>query len=96
MKRVTPDIGMDFIAVEDTLQDILPPDPFQGATSQIPGRAITSLPFKQAGIYLPNPTQTAGENWTASCVITGHLVAELRRKAKVRYGNHALLIGEGR
>ena len=96
MKRVTPDIGMDFIAVEDTLQDILPPDPFQGATSQIPGRAITSLPFKQAGIYLPNPTQNAGENWTASCVITGHLVAELRRKAKVRYGNHSLLIGEGR
>ena len=55
----TPDIGMAFQPVEDELQDTFLPDLFQGATPQISGRVITSLPVKQAGITLPNPNQTA-------------------------------------
>ena len=43
VKRVTPDIGMAFQAVEDELQDNLLPALFQGATSQIPGKAITGM-----------------------------------------------------
>ena len=96
MQCVTPDIGMAFQVVEDALQYIFLPDLFQGSTEQIPGREINSIPVKQAGISLPNPTQTAVENWTASCVIMGHLVAALQGTAEFRSGNHAPLVGEER
>ena len=96
LQRVTPGIGMAFQTVEDELQDTLLPALFQGAMSQILGIEITGLPVKQDGIALPNPTQTAGSNWTVSCVITGHLVAALRGTAEFRSGDHALLMGEGR
>ena len=72
------------------------PFPLQGDTHQVPERAITGIAVKQAGIALPEPTQTALNNWTASCVITGHLVASLRGTAEFRLGDHALLMGEGR
>ena len=78
VKCVTPDIGMAFQVVEDLLRDIFLPSLFQGGTSQIPGRFITGLPVKQAGIALPDPTWIAQANWAASCMITGHLVAVLR------------------
>ena len=96
MKRVTPDIGMEFQVVEDALRDIFLPDLFQGDTSHIPGREIYGLPVKQNGIALPYPTRTVGENWTASCVVTGHLVVDLRGTAKFRSDDHALLMREGR
>ena len=54
------------------------------------------MPVKQAGIVLPDPTQTAGANWIASCMVTGHLVAALRGTAKFGLGNHSLLMREGR
>ena len=38
----------------DTLWDIFLPDLFKEDTAQIPGRAITGLPVKQAGITLPD------------------------------------------
>ena len=82
--------------VEDALRDIFIPSLFQGATAKIPGRTITGLPVKQAGISLPDPTWNVGENWTASYVIMGHLVTALRSTAEFRLGNHALLMGEGR
>ena len=96
MKRVTPGIGMEFQVVEDEMRYTFLTELFQGDISQIPGRAITGLPVKQAGIDLPKPTRTAGENWTLSCIITGHLVAELQGTAEFRSGDHALLMGEGR
>ena len=96
MQRVTPDIGMAFQAVEDELRDTFILTLFQGSTSHIPGWEITGLPVKQSEITLPDPTQTAGENWTASYVITGHLVVALRGTAEFRLGDHALLIGEKR
>ena len=91
-----PDIGMALKLVEDELWDTFLPSLFQGATSQIPGRAITGLPVKQAEIALPDPTRAAEVNWAASCVITGHLFAELHGTAEFRSGDHALLMGEGR
>ena len=84
---------MAFQVVEDALRDIFLPTLFQGGTSQIPSRAIAILPFKQAGIALPDPTRTAGANWVASCVITGRLAAALCRTAEFRSGNHYLLMG---
>ena len=86
---------MAFQAVEDELRETFLPALFKGAKSQIPGRTITDLPVKQSWIYLPDPTQTVGANWAEYCVITGHLVAALRRTAEFRLGYHDLLMGEG-
>ena len=92
----TPDIGMAFQVVEDALRNTFLPALFQGAMSQIPGRAITGMPVKLAGISLPDPTRTAGEKCRASCVITEHHVAALCGTGKFRSGNHVLLMWEGR
>ena len=62
LQRVTLDIGMAFQVVEDALRNFFLIDLFQGAMAQIPGRAITGLTVKQAGIALPDPTRTAGAN----------------------------------
>ena len=51
---------------------------FQGIGEGILGWGVPHLLVKQAGLALPNPTMTAPENWTASCVTTGYLVEELR------------------
>ena len=96
MQSVTPGIGIEFQVVEDDLGYTFLLDLIQGATSQIPRRAITGLTFKQAGIYLPKPTHNAGENWTMSCVITRHLVTAHYRTAEFRSVDHALLMGEDR
>ena len=94
MQCVTPDIGMAFQAVENSLWDMFVPDLFQKATSQIHGRAITGLPVKQARIALSDPTRTAEANRTEYFVIKGHLVAALRRIDEFRSVYHALLMGE--
>ena len=78
------------------MRDILIPSLFQGATTQIPGIAITSLRVKQSGIAHHNPTMITGENCTASCMLTGHLVTSLRGTAKFNSGDHTLLMGEER
>ena len=69
---------------------------FRGILGHIPRRAITGLPVKQAGISLSDPIRTTEANWTAPCMITGHLVAALRGTAEFRSGNHTLVMGEGR
>ena len=95
MQCVTPDIGMALQVVDDALLDIFLPYLFQGATAHIPRKAITGLSVKQAGIDTPNPTRTAGANWTASYVITGYLIAALHGMSEFRSGDHALLMREG-
>ena len=53
---------MAFHTKEDVLCYALLPALFKGSPSQIPGRAVTSIPVKQAGIALPDPTQIDGAN----------------------------------
>ena len=78
---VNLEIGTAFQTVEDTLHNSLLSALFMGATSQILGGAATVLTVTQYGIALTNRTQTTRSNWTASCVITGHLFAALHRTA---------------
>ena len=52
--------------------------------------------MKQAGLALPDPLKTAPENWTASCVITGHLVAALRGQVIFRTADHSACLRRGR
>ena len=62
----------------------------------IVGRGVTRLSVKQAGLDLPDPTKTAPENWMASCVITGHLVAALRGHEVFKTADHLACLREGR
>ena len=82
--------------MEDVLREAFLLYLFKGYTYQTPGRVFTGLPVNQSGIALTKPTQTAGANWTASCVITGHFIAALCRTAEFRSGYHVLLMVEGR
>ena len=70
MQRVTPGISNAFGPVEEEIAKAFLPALFEGVGGGAPGRKITRLPVKQAGMALPDPTQTAPANWQASCVIT--------------------------
>ena len=52
--------------------------------------------MKQLGLSLPHPTKIDPENCTASCVITGHLVAALRGQEELRTVDHSTCFQEGR
>ena len=78
MQRVTPGVGYALGPVEVTLKEIFVPTLYQRLREGLPEQGIIRLPVKQAGLALTDSTQTAPENWTASCVITGHLVAARR------------------
>ena len=69
---------------------------FEGLREGVPEQGVTLLPVKQAGLDLSDPSQTAPENWMASCVIAGHLVAALRRQVDFRTAYHSACLWEGR
>ena len=88
MQRVTPGVGDAFGPVEVALKEIFVSELFQGLLEGVPERGVTRLPVKQVVLALPDPSQTAPENWTASCVITGHLVAALRGQVEFQTADH--------
>ena len=96
VQRVTPGIGNEFGPVEEEIAKAFLPALFEGVGYGTPGREITRLPVKQAGMALPDPTLTASENWQASCVITGHLVSALRGQVPFRTADHTACLRDGR
>ena len=70
MQRVNPGIGDAFRPVETPLKYTFVPALFEGLGDGVPEQGVNRLTVKQAGLALPDPSQTAPENWTASCVIT--------------------------
>ena len=96
MQRVTPGLSNVFGPVEEEIAKAFLPEMFEGAGDGPPGRDINRLPVKQAGMDLPDPTQTAPENWQASCVITGHLMSALRGQVPFRTTDHAACLRDGR
>ena len=96
VQRVTLGVGDAFGPVEVELKEIFVPALFKGLWEGVLERGITGLPLKQAGLALPDPYQTAPENWTASCVITGHLVVALRGQVEFRTADRSTCLGEGR
>ena len=78
------------------MKETFVPALFEGPGGGVPERGVTRLPVKRAGSALPDPSQTAPENWTASCVITGHLVAALRGQAEFRTSDRSARLREGR
>ena len=88
MQRVTPGIGNAFNPVEKALRETFLPALFEGLVEGAPGRGVTRLLVKQVGLALPDPTLTTHENWTAFCIITGHLVTVLRGQVEFRTADH--------
>ena len=84
MQRVTPGIGDAFGPVEKALRENFVPALFERLGEGAPEQGFTCLPVKKAGLALPDQTLKAPENWTASCVIIGHLVAVLRGQMEFR------------
>ena len=68
---------------------------FQGDMSKVPTRGIIHLTVQKPGLEIPKPTMLAWENWTYSCVITGHLVVALQGTTEFKSGYHALILQEG-
>ena len=93
---MTPGVGDAFGPVETVLKETFVPALFEGLVEGMTERGVTRLPVKQAVLALPDPSQTASENWTASCVITGHLVAALRGKVEFWMADHSSCLREGR
>ena len=62
----------------------------------MPGHKITISPFKQAVMAIPDPTQMAYFNFTVLCVVTGHLVTDLRGRTEFRSEYHTHIIKDGR
>ena len=94
MQRFTPGVGDAFGPMEVALKEIFVLALFQGLQEGVPEQWITRLPVKQAGLDLPDPSQTAPENWTASYVITGHLVVALRGQVDFRTADHSACLQE--
>ena len=95
VQRVTPGIGDAFGPAEKALRVTFVSALFEGLGYSVPERGVTRLPVKQVGLALPDPTQTAPENWTTSCVITGHLVAALRGQVVFWTAYHSACLQEG-
>ena len=96
VERVTPGVGAAFGPVEVALREVFVMALFRGLTEGMPTRENTRLLFKQSGLAIPDPVKTAPENWTASCVITGHLVADLRGQDVFRTDDHTACLRGGR
>ena len=96
MHRVTPVIGDAFGPLETVLKETFVSALFEGLGNGVPERDFTRLTVKQVGLALPDPYQTAPENWTASYVTTGHLVEALRGQVDFRTADHLACLLEGR
>ena len=63
VQKVTLGIGDAFGPVEEETATAFLPGLFEGVGDGSPGREITCLSVKQAGLALPDPTRTAPDNW---------------------------------
>ena len=95
VQRVTPGIGNEFGPVEEEIAKAFLPELFEGVGDRSPGREITRLPVKQAGMALQDTTLTVPENWQASCVIIGHLVSALGGQVPFRTADHVACLRDG-
>ena len=95
-RGLTQEWGEAFGLVEEALREIFVPALFEDLREGVPECDNTRLPVKQAGLALSDPIQTSPENWTASCVITGHLVVTLRGQVGFRMVDHLACLREGR
>ena len=95
LQRVTPGVCDAFGLVHKALMETFLPDLFYGLVQGAPERGVPHLAVKQAGLAITDLTLTAPENWTASCVITVHLVVALRGQVEFQTADHSACLQEG-
>ncbi len=98
MQRVTNGLGPEFDGMEQALQkDFLPAlfGDFALVGDNLP-RRLACLPVKKAGLAIPNPTTTAGDNWTATTVMCGHLIAAIHGTVESRSADHSAVMAAGK
>ena len=91
-QRVIPGIGDAFGPLEKALRENFFLALFEGLVEGAPWRGVTHLPVKQARLDLPILMLTPPQNWTSSCVITGHLVAVLTGQVEFLTADHSACI----
>ena len=96
MQRVTSDIGDAFGRMEKSMRETSVPALLEGLGDGVPERGVTHLSVKQVVLALTDPSQTATDNWTASCFITVHLIAALRGEVEFRTADHMACLWEVR
>ena len=96
MQPVTLGIGNAFGPVEMAIKETFVPGLFEGLGEGASEQGITCLSVKQAILDIPEPTLASPENRTATCVITGHLVAVLRVQVKFRTEDYSAYLREVR
>ena len=95
LQRVTANILDKFDPLTKAIQSTFLPALFgQSPTEEI--TKITELSVKQAGLALPCPTNTAGDNYKNSTVTCGHLIAALRHRETFRHADHTATMAECR
>ena len=62
MQQVTPGVDDSFGLVERDLKETFVPELFEGLREGVPEQGVTRLPVKQAGLAIPDPSQTDPEN----------------------------------
>ena len=95
MQRFIPGIGDAFGPVEKALRETFVPALLEELGEGALDRGVTRLPVKQAVLALLDPTLTAPEKWTASCVITRHPIAALIGKVEVWAADNSACIWYG-
>jgi hypothetical protein len=94
VQRVTEDIDFFFSPLEEEIANGFLPSLFgESLIDDSYRRPLSTLPVKNAGLALPDTTQTANSNYKASSLMCGHLVDAMRQDKGVQYSSadHASL-----
>ena len=78
IQSVTPVVGGYFIPFGEALHNSFLLALLRGSTAEVPDWGVIFLPVNHVGMSISNPTLSTLENWTASCVVTGHLIVALQ------------------
>ena len=67
-----------------------------GAKQHMSGWYVTQIPAKHAGLELPDPTLSTPDNWTASLIISIHLVEAFQGLMESQYGDTVIILKDNR
>ena len=77
--------------MEKALREEFLPYLFLRAAEHMSKWKVMRFPAKNAGLKIPDPTLTSQGNWNVSCMVTGHLIADLRGYFEFLSGDHGQL-----
>jgi hypothetical protein len=95
LQRVVPDCGAAFEPVEEAIRTVFLPALLQATEAECQ-RELTTLSVRQAGLGLPNPTQSAQASFAASEACSELLVHSLREGMGLDANLHARHAGSAR